>query len=267
VIASCALLAPVVAAQDVEGGKDHPLFNRMPVYRIQRYEEQDFDTHVFKTGAGTEAKVEGHLYRIRYSLKDGAKEPSQLEVLRNYEAAIKRIGGVVMASNVDGSSFLRVTKDGKEIWVEVSAYITSEWELIIVEKSVMAQVIVADAAAFASDIKTTGHVAVYGIYFDTGKAVVKPESDAAIAQIAKLLANTPGLKLHVVGHTDNVGAMDLNMKLSQARADAVVQVLVTKHGIAADRLRGAGVGPLAPVASNDAEAGRSKNRRVELVRQ
>ena len=71
----------------------------------------------------------------------------------------------------------------------------------------------------------------------------------------------------MVGHTDNVGTMDANLKLSQARAEAVVQALVTKHAIAAARLRAAGVGPLAPVASNDAEEGRARNRRVELVKQ
>ena len=73
--------------------------------------------------------------------------------------------------------------------------------------------------------------------------------------------------MFVVGHTDNVASLELNTKLSQARADAVVQALVTKHGIAPGRLTGRGVGPLAPVASNDAEDGRARNRRVELVKQ
>jgi OOP family OmpA-OmpF porin len=86
-------------------------------------------------------------------------------------------------------------------------------------------------------------------------------------EIAKLLKKESGLKVNVVGHTDNVGAMDNNMKLSQARGEAVVKTLVTKYAIAADRLKGYGVGSLAPVASNDAESGKAKNRRVELVKQ
>ena len=97
--------------------------------------------------------------------------------------------------------------------------------------------------------------------------MLKPESDAAVAEIAKMLQADPALKVYVVGHTDNVASLDLNMKLSQARADSVVQALVAKHGIAAARLTGRGVGPLCPVASNDAEDGRAKNRRVELVKQ
>jgi outer membrane protein OmpA-like peptidoglycan-associated protein len=110
-------------------------------------------------------------------------------------------------------------------------------------------------------------VAVYGIYFDTGKSDLKPESEEAIAEIAKLLKGDTDLKLYVVGHTDNVGALDANMKLSGSRAEAVLQALVRTHGIAASRLKSFGNGPYAPVATNDTDEGRAKNRRVELVSQ
>ncbi|MCX7913259.1 MAG: OmpA family protein [Thermodesulfovibrionales bacterium] len=65
----------------------------------------------------------------------------------------------------------------------------------------------------------------------------------------------------MVGHTDNVGGLDYNMKLSKARADAIVKELTTKHRVAPDRLKAFGVASLAPVASNDTEEGRAKNRR------
>ena len=109
--------------------------------------------------------------------------------------------------------------------VEVTAINSQEPQLIIVEKEAMAQEIVANAEAFSKTTRETGHVAVYGIYFDTGQSVIKPESEAALSEIAKLLKKESGLKVNVVGHTDNVGAIDSNMKLSQARATAVVQVL------------------------------------------
>jgi outer membrane protein OmpA-like peptidoglycan-associated protein len=270
VVASCLLLSATAVAQatDAEGSKDHPLFTRMPGYVIQRYSEEAFGTHKFIPGPGRDAiDVEGKYFEIRYSLKPGAKQPSQIEVLRNYENACKAIGGQVLVSNRDGSSFLKLVKNGRETWVEVSAYITDEWTLFIVEKGGMEQSVVANADALSSDIKAAGHVAIYGIYFDTAKAVVKPESDAAIAEIAKLLTANPSLAVHIVGHTDNVGPLDVNMKLSQARADAVVQVLVAKYGIATARLKASGVGPLSPVASNDSDEGKAKNRRVELVKQ
>ena len=124
-----------------------------------------------------------------------------------------------------------------------------------------------DAAAMAKDISSTGRVALYGIYFDTDKADLKPESQPTLQEIAKLLKQDPSLKLCVVGHTDNVGAFDYNIGLSQRRAAAVVKELAAKHGIAAARLKPAGVGMLSPVAPNDHEEGRAKNRRVELVKQ
>jgi outer membrane protein OmpA-like peptidoglycan-associated protein len=106
-----------------------------------------------------------------------------------------------------------------------------------------------------------------GIFFDTGKSELKPESAAAVGEVAKLLKADAALKVYVVGHTDNVAALELNLRLSQARAEAVMQALMSQHGIAAARLAARGVGPLAPVASNDNEEGRAKNRRVELVKQ
>jgi outer membrane protein OmpA-like peptidoglycan-associated protein len=141
------------------------------------------------------------------------------------------------------------------------------YRLSIVEKEIMKQDVVANAEAMGKDINTTGHVSIYGIFFDTGKSEIKPESDAAISEIAKLLKNSKALKLYVVGHTDNVGSFDSNMKLSKSRADAVVKTLSGKHGIAAARLKPYGVASLSPVTSNDTEDGKAKNRRVELVKQ
>lgn len=263
------LIAGAARAQepDAEGCKDPALFNRMPGYRIQRCEEKEFDAHTFRNAKGQEVSVEGHVHEVRYTLQEGAKEATRLQLFRNYQNAVTKIGGTLLSSDDDGNAYLKVVKDGKEIWVHVSAYITSEWMLYVVEKQAMNQDIVANAEALAGDLKSTGHTAVYGIYFDTGSSVLKPESEAALGEIAKLLKGDATLKLHVVGHTDNVGTTEANMKLSQARAEAVVQALVTKHAIAATRLKASGVGPLAPVASNDAEEGRAKNRRVELVKQ
>jgi hypothetical protein len=107
--------------------------------------------------------------------------------------------------------------------------------LTIVAKQAMQQEVVPSAELFQAGLKTTGHVEVPGVFFDTGKSELKPESDAAVAEVAKLLEADPALKVYVVGHTDNVASLDLNTKLSQTRADAVVQALVAKHGIAAGR--------------------------------
>jgi len=261
------LIAGVALAEEDRDGKDHPLFNRMPGTWIYSYKNVDFDAHTFIDDKEKKVNVEGHYYYIHYYPEEGKPQLSKLKILRNYENAIKQIGGIVLKSDFDDASYMKLVKGGKEIWVEVRAVNSQEPQLIIVEREAMAQEIVANAEAFSKDLKESGHVAVYGIYFDTGQSIIKPESEAVLSEIVKLLKKESGLKVNVVGHTDNVGAMDSNLKLSQARATAVVQALVDKYGIEGNRLRAYGVGPLAPVTSNDNEEGKAKNRRVELVKQ
>lgn len=264
----CVLLSPLVAlAQepDVEGSKDHPLLGRMPGFYISQYEQHEFASHGFLVG-GKETQVEGRFTRILYGKQPDAREPSRLQILRNYESALTKIGATVLTSDSDGSSFCKLVKDGREVWVHVDAYITSEYGLVIVEKAGMKQDVVAHAAAWGAAIGTSGRAVVYGITFDTDKATLKPESAPVIKEIAALLAGSPDLKLLVVGHTDMTGDLARNRGLSEQRAAAVVAALVGQHGVAASRLSAFGVGPLAPVAPNDSEDGRAKNRRVELVK-
>lgn len=123
------------------------------------------------------------------------------------------------------------------------------------------------AGAMAKGIDATGHIAIYGVYFDTNSAEIKPESSSTLEEISKLLQGRPSLKLQVVGHTDSQGGYEHNMDLSRRRAEAVATSLAGRYEIDSGRLKAAGVGPLAPVASNDTPEGRGKNRRVELVKQ
>jgi outer membrane protein OmpA-like peptidoglycan-associated protein len=261
-------LAPAPAAaqqKDAANCKDHPLLSRLPDYWIESCVQKQFDAYKFAVGKG-QNQVEGQFWNIRYQPPRGlTTKPSTLQVLRNVENAIKKVGGTVLASD-SSKETLKLENEGKELWIEVWADYTGKYILTVVERAAMAQEITANADAFASGLKAHGHIAVEGIFFDTGKADLKPESQQAIGEVAKLLKTDPALKVFVVGHTDNVGAVDANMKLSQDRAQAVVQALV-RGGISAARLKAFGSGPYAPVASNDAEAGRAKNRRVELVKQ
>jgi len=263
------LVATPCAAQgkDAANCKDHPLLTRITDYWIQSCTLKQFDAYAFMVSKGKPVQVEGQYTNIRYQPPAGlATKPSTLQVLRNVENAVKQVGGTVIATD-SSKETLKLTKDGKELWIEVWADHTGQYILTIVEKAAMVQELVASADAFADGLRTTGHIAVEGIYFDTGKSELKPESTAAISEVAKLLKGDASLKLYVVGHTDNAGGLEGNMKLSQGRAQSVVQALVKSHGIEAVRIKAYGNGPYAPVASNDAEEGRAKNRRVELVRQ
>lgn len=136
----------------------------------------------------------------------------------------------------------------------------------IIETQPMVQkMVTVTAAEMSQSLSAVGKVALYGIYFDPNKWDIKPESRPALKEIAILLNKQPTLRLHVVGHTDNVGGYEANTVLSKRRAEAVAASLVKDFGISALRLTANGAAYLAPVASNSTEAGRAKNRRVELV--
>ncbi len=301
----CFVAAPAMAQRpDVKGSEDHPLISRYPGSVITEYAHKEYDEFTLPLGkiVGTEKvqktqHLEGKVTRIRYA---GPPGRSTLEVLRNYQEALRNAGfetlytcakeecggGIVTLfaafrealhpawqsrlvsaklSRPEGDTYVCLLVDDNFNTAVANRPGVSVY--VVEMKPMEAGLVTVNAEALAGDISRTGHVAVYGIYFDTGKADVKPESDAALGEITKLLEQDPKLKLHVVGHTDNVGSMTSNMDLSRRRADAVLKVLTAKHGIGAARLDAQGVGPLAPVASNKTEDGRAKNRRVELVEQ
>jgi outer membrane protein OmpA-like peptidoglycan-associated protein len=253
---------------DAPGCKDDPLFpTRMPKYRIERCEHKAFDAYAFFTVKPPRKRVEGDFTFITYVVDKREDEASALEVIRNYENALRKIGAKIEGIDPNVKWWVNgtLTVNGRKTWAEAEKGNGKIWVRIIRETE-MAQTIVADAAALASDLKATGHVAVQGIYFDTGKADLKPESAQAVGEVARMFKADPSLKAYVVGHTDTVGGVDANLKLSASRAEAVVQALVAQ-GVAAARLRPFGNGPFAPVASNATDEGKALNRRVELVLQ
>ncbi|MCP4125413.1 MAG: OmpA family protein [Bacteroidetes bacterium] len=201
-----------------------------------------------------------------YRLKSGITPAGKAQILRNYENALKSIGAEVM---LKGSYYyvFRIIKDGMETWVKVDPgnYDGARYELMIVEREALVQEVVADAAALRDGIMNTGHMAVYGIYFDSGKSIIKSGSEKALIEIAKVLKDNASLNLYIVGHTDSDGILNNNMELSVERSHAVVNVLVEEYGINRSRLEAKGVGPLAPVSTNRTEEGKALNRRVELV--
>jgi len=283
---------------DAEGSKDHPLISRYAGSVINEYNQKEFDEYELPLGKVADGKygktehLEGKVTAIYYVNLEGR---SALEVFRNYELGLKNGGFQELftcaktcgdppphgASPIE-DAFGNYAADTRylaaklarpegdvyvALWVYDSTFDIKTFLTVVEVKPMETGLVTVNAEALANDITRTGHASVYGIYFDTGKADVKAESDAALKEIAKLLQQDPNLKLYVVGHTDNVGTLASNMDLSRRRAAAVTQVLTTKHGVEAARLSPQGDGPTAPVASNDSEDGRAKNRRVELVKQ
>ncbi len=254
---------------DTEGSKDPALFTRMPGYHIYRYDDLQFDQYEFRVSDSKTEIVQGHSLFIIYDANDNIQTPSPLQIGTNYINAARSVGGKLVYEFHDPGEdvVVKVVKNNMETWAYVSANGNGSYSIHLIEKQAMKQDVVADAGTMNRSIRESGKAALYGIYFDTGKSDVKPESEATLKEIAKLLNDNTTLKLYVVGHTDNSGTLDVNIKLSQDRAAAVVNVLVNRYSIGAFRLKACGDGPTAPVASNDAEEGRALNRRVELVKQ
>jgi len=243
--------------------------------------------------------VEGKITRIGYRAPTGR---STLEVYRNYESELAKAGfeTIFACTNMDcgGRNFNHAVTDDdvlRELYgdqrylasrlkraagdVYAALYValgslrggpldTPFVKLDLIEtRPMQTGMVTVDAAAMEKGLSAEGRIALYNIYFDTDAATLKAESKPALDEIAKLLQARPQLRLLVVGHTDNVGDLKYNVNLSERRARAVVQALTGQYGVAAARLSAAGVGMYSPVASNKSEAGRAKNRRVELVEQ
>ncbi len=170
-------VATGIAAQqsDSKDCKDHPLFpTRMPEYRIGNCKVEDFGVYEFFATKGPKTPVEGKFTFITYAFTGPrASEPSGLAVVRNYENAIKKVGGTILQSDPERWVNGKIVKDGQEVWVQAEKGNGAIW-LRIVEKKAMEQFIVADAAAWGNDIRATGHAAVYGINFDTGSPPSSP---------------------------------------------------------------------------------------------
>lgn len=235
-------------------------------------------------------KLEGKVVEYTYDMPEGR---STLEVFKNYEQALTAAGfkkvfacalkecgeNTGMVDGWQGAQKQWVTNEARYLLAKLDRPSGNIWTavyvnpiglpltkvIVVEEKPMEGGLVEIDAAAMKSGLEQDGHIAVYGITFDTGQATLKPDSAKAFEQIKQLLTENPKLKIYVVGHTDDVGDPSKNVTLSNQRAAAVLKELTTRHKIDARRLKSYGVGPYVPVASNRNEQGRSKNRRVELV--
>lgn len=278
------IAAPIARAQN----NGHPLIKPFEGSVILGQEVKEFDEQqlvigkVQDDGSVNTVKLEGKVTRIDYT---DPENRSSLERIRNYEEAFKKAGfeikfmcgkdecghqiGIETIGFYPPERYLTAFLKRKEGNVWVGVFVPEgPWSKIIVveEKPMETDLVKVTADLLKTNILKDGHMAVYGIYFDTGKSEIKPESAETIKEIATLLQKNPSLQVYVVGHTDNVGKLKDNMELSQKRAEAVVNELITKYKIPSTNLEAGGVGPLAPVATNDTEEGKELNRRVEIVK-
>ena len=246
-----------MSSQDIEGSKDHPMFNRMAGFIITDYSYEEFGAQEFYDENENNILVEGEKTYIYY---ESEKPVAPLKVIRNYGNAAKEIGGKTF-EYTGNTVHINIRKDGKEIWAVVNAD-NSYYTLTIVEKADVRQEITAND--ILKELNSTGKAILY-INFDSGKSTIREESKPTIDQIIQLLENNPELSLSIEGHTDSQGDNSSNLTLSENRAKSVMNAIVA-GGIDGNRLSSKGFGEEKPIADNVDEAGRAKNRRVELVK-
>ena len=257
-LAVLAVLWPIsLSSQDIEGSKDHPMFNRMAGFIITDYSYEEFGAQEFYDENENNILVEGEKTFIYYE----SEEPvAPLKVIRNYGNAAKEIGGKTV-EYTGNTVYINIRKESKETWAVVNAG-DSYYSLTIVEKADVRQEITAND--ILKQLNSTGKAILY-INFDSGKSTIKEDSKPIIGQIIQLLENNPNINLSIEGHTDSQGDNASNLTLSENRAKTVMNDIVD-GGISSTRLSSKGFGEEKPLADNADEAGRAKNRRVELIK-
>jgi outer membrane protein OmpA-like peptidoglycan-associated protein len=212
-------------------------------------------------------KIRGYRFHIFYDYTDHNPVISALESQNNYRALLKDLGAQILCADggtEPGEVDARLDNHGKTVWVQITSVDSGVNVDVVEEKPFQLSIKPPQVDELKTALESQGHVALY-INFDFNKATLKSDAQPVIAQVVALLKANPALKLSIQGHTDDIGGHDYNVTLSKARAGAVAQALISQ-GIAAGRLTSTGFGPDKPVAPNDTDVGRAKNRRVELVK-
>lgn len=199
----------------------------------------------------------GRYMEIEYDLTDETRDPTALTVEKNYVNALQKIGAKLVSDPKDTFNAVLMQKtpvgDMWYVYRHGSGNDTSTTSYTLLSLEV------------GGPPPKTCTLEIYGVNFDFNKSTLRPDSEPVLEQLLALFKTDPSNSAEVGGHTDNVGKEDYNMKLSQARADAVKAWLVA-HGVAATRLTAHGYGDTKPLVPNTTDANRFKNRRVELKR-
>lgn len=243
-------------------------FTTFDGFYIESCKESEFGAYKFEfDGAARIVERKGKYREVWFRKKTGStRKVSGLQIIQNHVNAVKAVKGEVMSGSNDG--IYKTIYQGNELWIFLKVYSgnadVDNFGMFSVESVPMKQEVT--AIGIKGSIDSQGKMALYGIFFDTGKSDIKTESEKELKEVAAYLQTNPTVSVFIVGHTDNVGEPAANLTLSKNRGEAVKQYLVSKHQIDAKRLSGDGAGQLCPVTSNDSEAGRKLNRRVEIVK-
>lgn len=265
-------ISPVGFARD---GMEHPVIKSMPGAELSENlsEKLDFSTYAFRTdqASGMElVEKKGQHWKLVYVIKNDKGETDQrvsrTEIVENLKAAALEKGGEILYERRNGKmTFILPTANGGTIWAHVAAR-TGGYDIFIIEEASFNKQLTFGAAEMKKALDEQGNIAIYGINFDIDKDFLRPGAEKIIIEIVKLMRNNVDLNIEIQGHTDNTGAAQYNLELSRRRAETVKKFLLI-YGVDPIRVTATGFGMENPVQSNNTEAGRAMNRRVELVKQ
>ena len=263
IASSLAVSAQPLPPKDKAGCAGNKTVSRMPGCVIIRCETKDYSVAPMpRTQSERTHQVEGEFESTTYKCP-ASKSP--LELGRNTETALKNDGFKIHYTYLYGpGTRFYMTAEKAPHWVHLEI-LGEHYTLTVVKQKQMEQVMKANAEGWAQQVSQTGRVSLYGINFDTAKAVIRPDSKPVLNEVLKMLQSNAEWAMLVAGHTDNVGAADMNLTLSRQRAESVISWLAA-HGIDKSRLVAAGFGDKRPIAPNTDDEGKQKNRRVDLVK-
>lgn len=262
---SSALSLTPPASQPEKFGErdDFPYLGKPAGAQISGTGVQNEPLDVTVNGVDREAQLVGTGY-LRKTYTPPASL-SKLEFDASYRAALEKTGWQVKpvapgAKQGEGPLIAHYTGNGRNVWISLSRGNDNS--------NIGLTFNVADIGSddWGTRLDKQCRVPLYGVNFDFDKATLRPDATPLLEKARDALKARASLAVSVQGHTDNVGTDDHNQKLSAARAETVRQWLAA-NGIAAARLSSRGFGKTAPVADNGTDAGRARNRRVELVRE
>jgi len=233
---------------DAAGCKDSPLIGRMPGSVINSCDHKEFQQAEMPVGKDADGGMinktfEGEFHYWDMATRDGM---SEIQIYRNFETALKK-GGFTIAYEDSPNT---LTAHQGDTWYMLESKGSYYYQTILIVKE-MKQEVSPAVAAMTDELNKAGHIAVYGIHFQPGDALIMPDSMHVLGEVAKMLQQNPEINVSVEGHTDNVGSPASNQELSEVRAQTVMAWLASQNKAVAD---------------NSTEEGRAKNRRVELVK-
>jgi len=224
-------------------------------YSYNRYNEYTFyynkKAHIHK----------GKFWKLNFRNSGNDKNSHRYAIAHDYTAKILKLGATVLKDE-DNNMLFKLDQNGTVNYIKLESY-DRTFSLTIIQEEPFIQSLVLTPDTIKAELDKTGKITLEGIYFDFNKATLKPSSKKAILSTVALMQKYSDLVLSVNGYTDSKGSETYNHKLSQERAASVRQAIIDE-GIESSRLQSQGYGEKEPIASNETEEGRAKNRRVEL---